>query len=188
MENKIAVLPEATIHYKFGGKGFPVLLLHGFGEDQHIWQQQVEFLKAHFTIITVDLAGTGQSAYTGKDRVLTMESMAEDVRLILEQEHITKCILLGHSMGGYVTLAFAELFPAYLAGFGLVHSTAYADNDEKKKNRLRGIEVIEEYGAYAFLKNTIPNLFGNAFKKAAPEIINDLMEKSRAFSRKSLQD
>jgi hypothetical protein len=66
-------------------------------------------------------------------------------------------------------LAFAELFPEMLDGFGLVHSTAFADNEEKKQNRQRGIELMEQYGPYSFLKTTTPNLFGKKFKENIQE-------------------
>ena len=73
--------------------------------------------------------------------------------------------MLGHSMGGYITLAYVEKYSEKLKAFGFVHSTAFADSEEKKQNRKRGIEMMGEYGSYAFIKNTTPNLFTPAFKK-----------------------
>jgi pimeloyl-ACP methyl ester carboxylesterase len=74
--------------------------------------------------------------------------------------------VLGHSMGGYITLAFAEKYASMLNRFGLVHSTAFADSEEKKKSREKSIGMIGEYGSRAFLKNTTPNLFADRFKSA----------------------
>ena len=102
-------------------------------------------------------------------------------------EEISSCTLIGHSMGGYITLAFAENYPNFLSGFGLIHSTAYADNEEKKMVREKGIELIEEYGPHPFLRNTIPNLFGQIFKEMYPEKINALIESSANFTKESLQ-
>jgi pimeloyl-ACP methyl ester carboxylesterase len=90
-------------------------------------------------------------------------------------------------MGGYITLAFAEKYPSLLSGFGLIHSTAFADNEEKKKNREKGIALMEEYGPFSFLKNTIPNLFGAKFKALYPEKVNSFIEAAAAFSKESLQ-
>ncbi|MDD2793776.1 MAG: alpha/beta hydrolase [Sediminibacterium sp.] len=176
---------NSVMHYAVTGKGFPVVLIHGFGEDSSIWNNQVNFLKDHCMLLIPDLPGTGPSLNKGDE--LSMESMAADIKAMLDQENIHRCLLLGHSMGGYIALAFAELYSGYLAGFGLVHSTAYADNEEKKKNRQRGIELIEQYGGYAFLKNSIASLFGNAFKTAAPEVVAALIEKSKQFSNRALQ-
>ncbi len=71
---------------------------------------------------------------------------------ILKEENIKRCTILGHSMGGYITLALAENHPEILSAFGFIHSTAFADSEEKKQNRLRGIEMIENYGGYTFIK------------------------------------
>lgn len=176
---------DSVMHYTVTGKGFPVVLIHGFGEDSSIWNRQVDFLKDHCMLLIPDLPGTGASLNKGDE--LSIESMAADIKAMLDKENIHRCLVFGHSMGGYIALAFAELYKSYLAGFGLVHSTAYADNEEKKKNRQRGIEMIEQYGGYAFLKNSIANLFGNAFKTAAPETVAALIEKSKDFSNRALQ-
>ena len=178
---------KTSLHYRSAGKGFPVILIHGFGEDSSVWNHQAEFLKDFCRVIIPDLPGTGLSHYNQESAVCTMESMASDIQGLLDHENISSCLVFGHSMGGYITLAFAELFPQYLNGFGLVHSTAYADSEEKKKNRLRSMEVIEEYGGYAFLKTTIPNLFGERFKETESAIIQDQINKSKAFSNRCLQ-
>ena len=89
-------------------------------------------------------------------------------------------------MGGYITLAFAALFPSYLNKFGLIHSTAFADSEEKKIIRQKGIALMNEYGSFAFLKNTIPNLFGEKFKKNHAEKIEALIELSKQFSKEAL--
>ncbi|HJV20195.1 MAG TPA: alpha/beta hydrolase [Sediminibacterium sp.] len=185
MIHKTVTRDNTSLHYAITGKGFPVVLIHGFGEDSSIWNSQVSCLKDHCLLMIPDLPGTGQSLNSGNE--LTVESMAADIKAMLDQEKTDRCIVFGHSMAGYIALAFAELYPGYLAGFGLVHSTAYADNEEKKKNRQRGIDLIGEYGGYAFLKNSIINLFGNRFKAAQPEVIAALIEKSKLFSNRSLQ-
>lgn len=94
--------------------------------------------------------------------------------------------LIGHSMGGYITLAFAEKYPALLNGFGLFHSTAYADSEEKKETRKKGIEFIKKNGAFAFLKTSIPNLYSPVTKKLNPQLIAYQIERSHKFSGAAL--
>jgi pimeloyl-ACP methyl ester carboxylesterase len=106
---------------------------------------------------------------------------------LLEAEKISSCMMLGHSMGGYITLAFAEKHGNLLSGFGLIHSTAFADTPEKKVNRQRGIELMKQYGAFSFLKNTIPNLFSASFKEAFPDKLESLVQASKVFSTEACQ-
>ena len=199
---------NATISYRIEGKGKPVVLLHGFGEDSHIWDVQVSFLKAHCLLIIPDLPGTGESSLLslefgvlglGLEKKETpnakrqtpnhpsIQDYADCIHALLKHENIETCIMLGHSMGGYITLAFAKKYPEQLTAFGLIHSSAYGDSDEKKNNRERSIASIEAYGPYAFLKTTIPNLFGAAFKETHPEKVSQLILASKAFSKEALQ-
>ncbi len=174
-----------TLCYTVIGDGKPVVLLHGFGEDSSIFNYQIDFLKEHCQLIVPDLPGSGASPVN--NRLATMNDFAACVHAILQQENIDNCTMLGHSMGGYITLAFAEQYMALLNGFGFIHSTAFADSEEKKENRKRGIEMMQEYGSYAFLKNTTPNLFGKKFKEAYPEKIAGLIESGKQFSVDALQ-
>jgi pimeloyl-ACP methyl ester carboxylesterase len=90
-------------------------------------------------------------------------------------------------MGGYIALAFAEKYSFMLNAFGFVHSTAYADNEEKKANRKKGIDLMERFGAHAFIKNTTPNLFSAEFKEQHREQVETLIERGKQFSKESLQ-
>ena len=112
-------------------------------------------------LIVPDLPGAGKSDMIDD---MSMEGMAEMLKAIIDKEKISSFVLIGHSMGGYITLAFAEKYPQYLIKFGLFHSTAYADNEEKKAIRRKGIDFIKEHGAFEFLKNTTPNLFSPDYK------------------------
>jgi pimeloyl-ACP methyl ester carboxylesterase len=94
--------------------------------------------------------------------------------------------ILGHSMGGYIILAFAEKFPQYLNAFGLFHSTAYADSEEKKNTRKKGIEFIKQYGAFEFLKTVVPNLFSPDSKEKMPGKISDFINSLHNFSPTAL--
>jgi pimeloyl-ACP methyl ester carboxylesterase len=184
---------DKQIFYRLEGSGQPVVLLHGFGEDSNIWNEQIDFLKDHCLLIIPDLPGSGhsellvssfkfQETSNRKPETITIEDYAEVIHQLLVKENISSCIMLGHSMGGYITLAFAEMFPPLLSALGLIHSTAFADSEEKKTNRLKGIELMEEYGAYSFLKNTIPNLFSASYKEAYPDKIASLIEAGKEFT------
>lgn len=196
--HKDCIWTDGTIHYQVLGKGIPVVLLHGFGEDSSIWNASIVHLQKTCTLIIPDLPGTGLSEWKSTQHIslqqnaidhspFTIHTLADAVHAMLKNENIDECFMLGHSMGGYITLAYAEKYPNELLGFGLIHSTAFTDSEEKKNNRLRGIEMMHKYGGFAFLKNTIPNLFGDRFKKSHPEIIEELIEKSASIPTTSLQ-
>src|SRR5687768_2464498 len=126
---KIFEYETVAIHYLSEGEGIPVVLLHGFGEDRRVFENQIAFLKDHCRLIVPDLPGSGKSGVLNGEEV-SMISYADCVHALLQHEKIARCILLGHSMGGYITLAFAKKYGEELMGFGLLHSTAFADNEE----------------------------------------------------------
>ena len=184
----------SIIHYRLKGEGQPVMLLHGFGEDSHIWDEQISLLQDHCQLIVPDLPGSGRSnslesgdgGLELNSNSISIDDYADCIYHLLRSENLSKVDMLGHSMGGYITLAFAEKFPEMLRGYGLVHSTAFADSVEKKENRERSIQLIKEYGPHPFLKNTIPNLFGKQFKLDHPEKVDALIRAAEQFTGESL--
>ncbi|TCJ13381.1 alpha/beta fold hydrolase [Flaviaesturariibacter flavus] len=154
------------LHYTTNGAGTPLVLVHGFGEDGRVWNGQAP-LAEHCRLIIPDLPGSGASE-TGDG---TMESLAEAIRAVLDAEGVGQCILVGHSMGGYAALAFAEKWPGRLLGLGLFHSTARADSAEKIATRQKGMEFIKTNGAAAFLKTSTPALYHPANRDTKPELI-----------------
>ena len=184
---KIIHLQNSIVGYDDVGEGKVVVLLHGFGEDKEIWKNQISFLQNHYRIIAPDLPGTNSS--TNLDDAVSIDGFANWLHQFLVEvlnSNFRDIILLGHSMGGYVTLSFAKQFQHQLKAFGLLHSTAFADSDEKKEVRKRGVELIKNFGAYSFLKNTVPNLFAKIFKEKHIDQVNELIEKGKCFSEKSL--
>lgn len=129
------------ISYKVKGKGRAIVLLHGFLESGAIWGSYSEKLSRVYKVIFVDLPGHGQSDCFGY--VHRMELMAEAVKAVLDKLHLRRYVLVGHSMGGYVALAFAELYAENVKGLVLFHSTAYPDSREKKKDREKAIEFVK---------------------------------------------
>jgi pimeloyl-ACP methyl ester carboxylesterase len=173
-----------NLYYRVTGEGPAVILIHGFGEDGNIWQQQWESIPGSRFIIP-DLPGSGRSEIVDD---MSMEGLAEVIHILLSQElkESEKVIMLGHSMGGYITLAYAEKYVERLSGMGLIHSTAFADSEEKKQARQKSIEFIEKNGAKEFLRTTIPNLYGPITKAEAGEKVEDHILLSHNFSGAAL--
>lgn len=164
----------------------PVLMLvHGFPEDGHIFQYQYEFLQSKFAVLIPDLPGSGESDYN--ESLTSVSDFGELIAAILDAEQLTKCVVVGHSMGGYIALAFAGKYPHRIAGLGLMHSTTYADNPDKKMNRLKAIDFMERCGGYRFIKTMIPDLFSQSFKESHWQFINQLIENGTRFKTRALQ-
>ncbi len=180
---------NARLFYKKEGAGFPVLFLHGFAEDSDVWKHQLSFLQSFATVIIPDLPGSGQSEILQKKdgSDVTMADYADCIYDLIIHENISHCFVFGHSMGGYITLALVEKYPGIIQGFGFVQSTAFADGEEKKAMRLKGINTIEQYGSYAFIKSTTPNLFSDEYKATNGDEIESLINKGNRFSKTALQ-
>ncbi len=138
------------------GKGRAIVLLHGFLGSSTVWEKISPYLSKSFKVILIDLPGHGKSDCFGYAH--SMELMAETVLAVLKKLRIRKCVLVGHSMGGYVALTFAKKYPQYLKGLCLFHSTAYPDTEEKKKDRNNAIRIIKKK-PQVFIKPMIKNLF-----------------------------
>lgn len=148
--------------YQVFGEGPVACLLHGFGEDATIWKYQIPVLSKKYQLVVPDWPGCGFSMQA--DPVNDLNDLAASVHEILHQEGISQCLFFGHSMGGYTALAFARNYPACCTGISLVHSSAYADDEQKKENRVKAIRLIEGGGKEVFLKAMIPNLYSEQSK------------------------
>ena len=158
MEKQFFVNNKSII-YTDEGKGKTLVLLHGYLETKEVWGSFAKKLSETFRVITIDLPGHGKSNIVAKTHKMNL--MAECINSLLHELKINLCTMVGHSMGGYVTLAFAELFPEKLSGFVLFHSSVYADNDEKKRNRKREIEFIQNGKLDLIVNTNLPNTFAN---------------------------
>jgi pimeloyl-ACP methyl ester carboxylesterase len=162
---KNLVYKTAQVRIKSQGQGNAVVLLHGFLESLDIWSSLQDVLSQGNRVLSIDLLGHGKTGVLSD--VHTMEDNAEMVKFVLESEGVKDCVCIGHSMGGYVTLALADLYPSLLRGFGLFHSSAFADTEEKKEERKRSAEIaLKDHRHY--VNELIPKLFfpGNAHKFA----------------------
>lgn len=147
---------ESQIFYKDEGQGEAVVLLHGFLENSTMWQSLIPHLTSTHRIICIDLLGHGQTGCLGY--IHSMEDMAEAVKAVTDELQLEDFMLIGHSMGGYVALAFMEAYQDYVKGFCLMNSTALEDNDERKANRDRAIEAVKK-NHKTFVNMSIANLF-----------------------------
>ncbi|HWS59714.1 MAG TPA: alpha/beta hydrolase [Flavobacterium sp.] len=147
---------NTKISYSDTGNGNAVVLLHGFLENQTMWMDLIPELSKKNRIITIDLLGHGQTECLGY--VHSMEDNADIVQAVLSKLRIRKVIFVGHSMGGYVALAFAEMYPEKVRGLVLMNSTSKADSEERKANRNRAIKAVKK-DYTTFIRLSIANLF-----------------------------
>ena len=147
---------ESQIFYTDEGQGEAVVLLHGFLENSTMWQSLIPHLIPTHRIICIDLLGHGQTGCLGY--IHSMEDMAEGIKAVTDELHLKNFMLIGHSMGGYVALAFTEAYQDYVKGLCLMNSTALDDNNERKANRDRAIEAVKK-NHKTFVKMSIANLF-----------------------------
>ena len=147
---------DINISYSDKGEGKTIIFLHGFLENKGMW----DFFTAHFSksyrVITIDLLGHGDTGCLGY--IHTMEDMADAVHAVLQKIKVKKAAFIGHSMGGYVSLAMAELYPDTVEAVVLQNSTSYPDSEERKLNRDRAIKAVKQ--SYTnFVRMSIANLF-----------------------------
>jgi len=131
---------SGKIHYTDQGRGQVIVLLHGYLETSEVWNSFSRKLAAKYRVISPDLPGHGQSDIF--EETHTMENMAEMIKELLESLEIRKAFLTGHSLGGYIALAFAEHFPDKLSGYCLFHSHPLADSPEAMEKREREINLV----------------------------------------------
>ncbi len=147
---------NTAISFSDIGKGTVVVLLHGFLENKKMWKDLVPSLAEKNRVISIDLLGHGETDCLGY--IHSMEENAEIVNAILSHLRIRKAIFIGHSMGGYVALAFAELHLNRVKGLILLNSTALEDSVERKINRDRAIKAVKQ-NHINFVRMSIANLF-----------------------------
>lgn len=165
---------NTKISFSDFGKGTAIVLLHGFLENSTMWDYFITDFSKKYRIITIDLLGHGNTGPQGY--VHSMEDNADVVHAVLSELKIRKAVFVGHSMGGYVALAFAELYADNIKGMVLLNSTSRADSDERKTNRDRAIKAVKQ-NYTNFVRLSIANLFSeNNRERLSQEIENVKIE------------
>ena len=170
---------EIPLSYTIKGQGEPLVLLHGYLESKEIWNNVVNPLAQKYTVITIDIPGHGQSGILSE--VHTMELMADVVNFIIEKFAFNKVKLLGHSMGGYIALAFANKYQHKLSLIGLVHSVSSFDTPEKIKNRNREIDLIKKGKFDLICETSLPNVFAKDNLKKFSNELEIVKERTKLF-------
>ena len=160
------------------GDSVPVVLLHGFCEDSRIWDEWLTLLPGSRSYILIDLPGFGQSEVHPS---ISIEGMAEAVVAVADHLHLDCFVLVGHSMGGYVSLAIAEGNEERLKALCLFHSHPFADSEEKKQARLKSAGFIKNNGHILYVRQMIPGLFAYDFSKGYQSEVNAMIHHAAAY-------
>ena len=160
--------------YEKDGSGTHVILLHGFCEDHTIWDDVLPAFSG-CELHLVDLPGFGRSQ-TKLPLPLTIDWVADQVYENVIKPLKTKPIVIGHSLGGYVTLSLAERYASSIGGFCLFHSTGYPDSEEKKQTRNKTMDFVNEKGVDEFIRQFVPGLFHSTFRREHPETVQKVVD------------
>lgn len=170
--------------YSDHGSGDTLVFLHGFCESMQVWAEFTKPLQQKFRIIALDLPGFGENIEGISN--YSMESMADYVKHKLEELRVHRCILVGHSMGGYVSMAFSAKYGNMLQGLCLFHSSALPDTDEKKENRSKSIDYVERHGVINFINPFVEPLFYKENRDWLKQEIELMKEIGRATPQESV--
>lgn len=163
-----------NIAYKDQGTGEPILLLHGFCGSSAYFEEILPELTSNYRCIVPDLRGHGES--DAPNSSYSIDEMADDLIGLLNVLEIAKVTILGHSLGGYITLSIAERYPERVNAFGLIHSTAYPDSEEAKEKRLKAVSTIQSQGIQYFVDSLVPGLFAEENRESMSSVIDKIQE------------
>jgi len=158
-----------------GQTGQPIVLIHGFGLDRSIWRDVAKRYLANHRVILPDVRGHGES--DAPKGAYSMTSLAKDIKHLLAFLGVSKAIICGHSMGGYIALAFAANSPERLAGLGLITTRAKPDSEDGRAGRYEMVEKVQEEGSIALARSLAPKLSKD---EAIISSMRDLIAKSPA--------
>lgn len=145
------------LHFFEKGQGPALLFLHGFCESGEMWRYFADSLSNQYRVLCPDLPGFGNSTMTHP--ISSLEEVALQLEEWMDALQIQNPIVMGHSLGGYVALALLERMGSRIQAIGLLHSTAYADDLEKKEMRNRTLTFLKKHGVSKFVTSFVPQLF-----------------------------
>ena len=169
---------DKKIGFSTQGKGTPLVFLHGFCEDSRMWDDFI-IPFSNYQVVRIDLPGFGKSEL---QEAHTIEIMAACVDAVVTHLKLRKIVLIGHSMGGYVSLAYAKKKEDQLLGLCMFHSHPFKDTPEKEKGRDKGIDFIQRNGSIHYIKQVIPSLFAYDFSKGYQFEVNKLLYNAAQYS------
>lgn len=170
----------AKIIFSDSGEGDPVIFLHGFCESKEVWAAFQERLSKNYRTIAPDIPGFGDSP-AGNASILMGEA-ADELHDWLQGLDVNSSVLIGHSMGGYLALAYAKKYPEKVRALGLFHSTVFEDTEEKKAMRGKTIEFIRKNGMTPFLENFVPGLFYKENRERLADTIRRQVEAGKKIA------
>ncbi len=172
------------LHFFEKGQGHPLLFLHGFCESGEMWRYFADSLSTQYRVICPDLPGFGDSVLTHP--IQSLEEVAEQLESWLQELQIQNPIVLGHSLGGYVALALLERMGDRIRAIGLLHSTAFEDDLEKKEMRNRILTFLKKHGAVKFVTSFVPQLFPEHRRIELAEAMEKAIEDGKRSSLEGL--
>jgi pimeloyl-ACP methyl ester carboxylesterase len=167
MASHIIKYNNISIHYTLQGQGKCLLLLHGYPDNHQVWNDASSAWKNQFKLLIPDIPGLGRSDTPWS--APSIFALAEHINQIIIHEKIEKCAIIGHSMGGYVAMALAQMNPEVIEKLVLVHSHPFADTQAKKNNRKREIKIIQEGRWEVLCDLTLPSRFSRDFQLLHPQ-------------------
>ncbi len=174
---------KTDIYYYKKGSGKAIVLIHGFLENNKMWNVLVNKIKEDHSVVVLDLLGHGKS--NGLCDVHTMEQQAKVVNDVMNRLDIMNAVIVGHSMGGYISMAFVELFPEKVSGLILLNSHPFSDNDEKKSARERAISTVKK-NYIAYVKAAIPSFFAPDNRSRYKAKIDKLIDEALSMTPENI--
>lgn len=141
------------------GRGQTIVFLHGFCENKSLWKEFEEDLAEQYRVINIDLPGFGESPLLESN--ISIDWYAQQINDLLEELSIEEVVIVGHSLGGYIGLAFGKLYQEKLLGLGLIHSNIFADTEDRIHTRNKTLNFLERIGIERFINTFVPPLFFN---------------------------
>ncbi len=169
--DKYFAFQDIQAFYRDQGEGQTVVFVHGFCGDGSIWDDFAKEAASNQRILIPDLPGYRNSGFPNGG--IAMDNLADYLVAVLDDAGVERAILICHSMGGYVAMNFARRYSERITGLCLFHSHVYADDEEKKKGRLKAVEFVKNHGAPKFAKQLYSSLFAPSFKKTHPEVVSN---------------
>jgi pimeloyl-ACP methyl ester carboxylesterase len=172
------------LHFFEKGQGPALLFLHGFCESGEMWRHLADSLSTQYRVLCPDLPGFGSTPIT--QPITCLEDVAEQLENWMDAHQINDPIVLGHSLGGYVALALLERMEDRIKAIGLLHSTAFGDDEEKKEMRNRTLTFLKKHGAAKFVTSFVPQLFPQHRREELAEAMTQAVEDGKRSSLEGL--